>query len=64
MRAEIIPKGKPGRKYSLDGARLAVEKLLHDASADVEKGREFWMKLAGSSVSVRRASREILNRHH
>lgn len=52
-----------GGKYSHDGGRLPVEKVFHDAAADVEEGLEFWKTLAGSRVSVRRASREFLNRH-
>lgn len=64
MRAEIYPSRKPGGRYRRDGVMLAIEKLLRAAEADVKKGREFWMNLAGTSASARRASREIPNRHH
>jgi len=64
LRADSYPRGKRGGKHSPDSATLAVEKLLHDAAADVEKGREFWIGLAGSSAALHRASREVLNRHN
>jgi hypothetical protein len=49
-------------KYSHDGSRLPVEKVIHDAVADVEEGLEFWKTIAGNSGSQRHASREFLNR--
>ena len=49
-------------KNSHDGGRLPVEKVIHDAVADVEEGLEFWKTIAGNSASQRHASREFLNR--
>jgi hypothetical protein len=49
-------------KYSHDGGRLPVEKVIHDAVADVEEGLEFWKTIAGNSDAQRHASREFLNR--
>lgn len=48
-------------KYSHDGGRLPVEKVIHEAVADVEEGLEFWKTIAGNSAA-QHASREFLNR--
>jgi hypothetical protein len=47
---------------SQDGSRLPVEKVIHDAAADVEEGLEFWKTIAGTSEAQHHASREFLNR--
>jgi hypothetical protein len=44
------------------GGKVPVEKVIHDAVADVEEGLEFWKTIAGNSGSQRHASREFLNR--
>ena len=44
-------------KYSHDGGRLPVEKVIHEAVADVEEGLEFWKTIAGNSRAQRHASR-------
>jgi hypothetical protein len=49
-------KHKPG----LDG--FPVNRMLHDAIADVEDGLEFWKTLGGSSRAKRGRSTEFLNR--
>ena len=49
-------KHKPGR------GKLPVNRMLHDAIADVEDGVEFWKTLGGSSRAKRGRSPEFLNR--
>ena len=49
-------------KYSHDGGRFPIEKVIHDAAADVEEGLEFWKTIAKNSRTQRHASREFLNR--
>jgi hypothetical protein len=49
-------------EISHDGGRLPVEKVIHDAAADVEEGLEFWKTIAGKIGAQRHASREFLNR--
>ena len=55
------------RIYKRNGMRwpggdlLPADRLLHDASADVREGIEFWKTLAGGRRAKSRASREFLN---
>ena len=49
-------------KYCQDGGRLPVDRVIHEAVADVEEGLEFWKTIAGNSGAQRHASREFLNR--
>ena len=50
-------KHKPGR------GRLPVNRVLHDAIADVEDGVEFWKTLGGNRRAKRGSSSEFLNRN-
>ena len=61
--SEISARDALDGKYSQDGGRLPVRKVIYDAMADVEEGLEFWKTIAGNSASQRHASREFLNRH-
>jgi hypothetical protein len=62
----IDPKGSAiaarDGKYKPGGDGLPVNRMLHDAIADVEDGVEFWKTLRRSSRAKRRASPEFLNR--
>ena len=53
----IDPKG------SANGDRLPVDKMLHDAIADVEDGVEFWKTLGKYHHGKRGSSPEFLNRN-
>ena len=63
----IDPKGSaiaaPDEIYISVRDRLPVDKVLHDAIADVEDGVAFWKTLAGSRQPKRRALPEFLNRN-
>ena len=63
MESGISPLDALVGNYGHDGGRLPVEKVMHDAVADVEEGLAFWKTIAGKSASQRRASREFLNRN-
>lgn len=62
LEPEISARDALEGKYSHDGGRLPVEKVIHEAVADVEEGLEFWKTIAGNSAAQRHASREFLNR--
>ena len=48
--------------FSQDGGRLPVQRVFHEAAADVEQGLEFWKAIAGNVPPQHRISREFLNR--
>ena len=49
--------------FSLNDGRLPVQRVMHEAAADVAEGLEFWKAIAGKNrPSRRRVSREFLNR--
>jgi hypothetical protein len=45
-----------------ESERLPVQRLIHEAAADVEEGLEFWKTIAGLVPPQHHASREFLNR--
>ncbi|HUQ36795.1 MAG TPA: hypothetical protein VM144_10520 [Aestuariivirga sp.] len=49
--------------FSHNGGRLPLQRVLHEAAADVEEGLEFWKTIAGKIPPRRRVSREYLNRN-
>lgn len=49
--------------FSQNGGRLPLQRVLHEAAADVEEGLEFWKTIAGIIPRQRRVSREFLNRN-
>ena len=49
--------------FSQNGGRLPVQRVLHEAAADVEEGLDFWRTIAGKVPPQRRVSREFLNRN-
>ena len=60
--AELDGTYKPNGTYEPGGDWLPVDRVLHDAVADVKEGVEFWKTLGGNSQLKRRVSREFLNR--
>jgi hypothetical protein len=62
MESEVATNDTLELKYSPERPRLPLEKVIHDAAADVEEGLEFWKTIAGNSGPQRHASREFLNR--
>ena len=52
---------KASARDALEG-KIPVEKVIHDAAADVEEGLEFWKTIAGNIAPEHHASREFLNR--
>jgi hypothetical protein len=63
VESKVFPLDALVGKYSHDGSRLMVEKVMHDAVADVAEGLAFWKTIAGKRASQRHASREFLNRN-
>jgi hypothetical protein len=63
----IDPKGSAiaarDRKYKPDGDRLPVNRVFHEAFADVEDGVEFWKTLGENHRAKRGSSPEFLNRN-
>ena len=59
MRSDTVHSETPARD-ALEA--FPVQRVMHDAAADVEEGLEFWKAIAGKVPSKRRVSREFLNR--
>lgn len=49
--------------FRQNGGRFPLQRVLHQAAADVEEGLEFWKTIAGNIPPQRRVSREFLNRN-
>jgi hypothetical protein len=68
MRIDLVHSEAPAQDaldglFSQNGGRLPVQRVLHEAAADVEEGLEFWKTIAGKIPPQRRVSREYLNRN-
>jgi hypothetical protein len=67
MRIDMID-SRAAARGALDGVfsenrgRLQVQRMIHEAAADVEEGLEFWKTIAGNIPPRHRVSREFLNR--
>jgi hypothetical protein len=45
-----------------ESERFPIQRVIHEAAADVEEGLEFWKTIAGNIPPQHRVSREFLNR--
>ena len=62
VHSEAPARGAPGGLFSKEPGRLAVQRMIDEAAADVEEGLEFWKTIAGNIPPRHRVSREFLNR--